>query len=71
MKRLAKLFIVLGIGGISSGCAPALLGANHVGDDKPATWVFIHTDDKNENGVFRCVDTNGVPVCTKANMRTK
>jgi hypothetical protein len=52
----------------AAGCAPNILGASQVGGADPATWVYVHTDDRGENGVFRCHDTPQGPVCQKAKM---
>jgi hypothetical protein len=64
--ELTLAMVLLAVGG--AGCAPQILGAQAVGGGDPHTWVYIRTDDRNENGIFRCHDTPQGPSCTKAKM---
>jgi hypothetical protein len=65
MKRIiAALLLALG----AAGCAPQLTGAVKVGNREPATWVFIASQDKDAQGIYRCRDTDTGPVCTRAKM---
>jgi hypothetical protein len=61
-------FAAVVLGTATVGCAPAIVGAQQVGGHEAATWVYIKTDDRRENGVFRCHDTPQGPTCNKAKM---
>jgi hypothetical protein len=69
VRRLAAFFTVALLAGSTVGCAPQILGAQQVGGHEPAAWIYIKTDDRSENGVFRCHDSPQGPACTKAKMR--
>lgn len=50
------------------GCAPhvASVTAINPGADMPVFWAHIQTDDANKDGVYRCYDADGKPVCKRA-----
>lgn len=63
--------IAIAIGLLGASCAPPLtLGARAIQPsqavDTPAVWVWIESEDRQENGVYRCVDDGGKPVCRRA-----
>ncbi len=67
-SSIVRLLLVLGLVASTAGCAPNVLGAQQVGAAEPATWVYVHTSDRTENGIFRCHDTPQGPICQKSKM---
>ena len=65
-----KILLAMAIGTVlGTGCAPAILGAQQVGDVKDATWVYLKTDDKDESGIFRCAVERDDVVCRRAKVK--
>ena len=52
--------------GLTACAKPQLHGASQVGDHEPATWVYVSTNDRELNGIFRCVEASGQVVCKRA-----
>jgi hypothetical protein len=67
VKLSASAFMVL----CAAGCAPNVTGATAIlpaqTGDSPSTWIYLHTDDKTTDGIYRCTDAgDGKPVCRRA-----
>ncbi|MBL8743735.1 MAG: hypothetical protein JNK04_21645 [Myxococcales bacterium] len=68
------LLVSLAIG--SFGCGNTLTrGARAIlpqqGADTNNVWVYLDTDDKEKNGVYRCRDVGEQVTCVKARLITK
>jgi hypothetical protein len=69
MKIAGVAFVVMALGGM--GCAPNVTGATAIlpaqTGDSPNTWIYLRTDDKTTDGIYRCTDAgDGKPVCRRA-----
>ncbi len=57
------------------GCAPKVFAANALQPsqpgDTPNVWIYLVTDDRDVNGVYRCYDAEQKPVCKRAALVTK
>lgn len=53
-----------------AGCAPNVTGATAIlpaqTGDSPSVWVYLHTDDKTTDGIYRCTEAGDKPVCRRA-----
>ena len=60
------MLVTLGV----SGCAPRVIGATAIQPgittDTPTVWVYLHTDDLNTDGIYRCYEADHKPVCKRA-----
>lgn len=72
---MKNLIVLILSAGVLAGCAHvtksvvAIQPPNAV--DTPKVWVNIITDDDTLNGVYRCSDEGGQPVCKKAILTTR
>ncbi len=55
--------------------SPVTLGAHAIQPsgavDTQNLWIYLSTTDADQNGVYRCYDQGGLPVCKKAKMMEK
>lgn len=62
--------LVLAVNG--AACAPVTLGAHSIqpspSADATDVWIYLQTSDADQNGIYRCYDADGKPVCKKARM---
>lgn len=69
--RIACLGFIL----VVAGCSPVTLGAHAIQPsgavDTQNLWIYLSTTDAEQNGVYRCYDQGGLPVCKKARMMEK
>lgn len=69
-----RTLLALGLAALfgAPACAPITVGAHAIQPpnavDTPNVWVYLQTTDPDRNGIYRCFDRNGVPVCKKAAM---
>lgn len=76
--NLARLAIVGAMSMIvlfASGCAPKVWAANAIQPSQPGdtkeVWIYLHTDDADVDGIYRCYDGEQKPVCKRAVLVTK
>jgi hypothetical protein len=62
--------VALGALFFNVGCT-RIQNAVQVGGAEDATWVYVHTDDGDDNGVFRCtvVEGRAEPLCVRAEIQ--
>lgn len=57
---------------LAASCTPVTLGAHAIQPsgavDTQNLWIYLSTTDAEQNGVYRCYDQGGLPVCKKAKM---
>lgn len=74
LRAIASGIALLGLWSLA-GCAPKISGANAIQPSQPGdtkeVWVYVHTDDAGLDGVYRCYDGDGKPVCKRASLVTK
>ena len=67
-----SLFAVLSCAVGAAGCSPVTLGAHAIlpsqAVDTQNAWIYLHTNDKEKDGIYRCYDTGGEPVCKQARL---
>lgn len=74
MKRtlLLECLLVGTLTCLLGGCAPRVRGATAIQPtqpgDTPAVWIYLHTDDPDEDGVYRCYDAEQKPICKRAKL---
>ncbi len=56
MRLLCLVLACLGF----TACRPAVLAVAAVGDESPATWVYITSEDSALSGVYRCTDARSI-----------
>lgn len=62
-----RVLLVLGL--VFAGGCTTIHGANQIGGDEGATWVFVNQSGWREPGIYRCVDTPEGPACVLAKMK--
>lgn len=73
---LLKTIVLVSLAIGSFGCGNTLTrGARAIlpqqGADTTNVWVYLDTDDKEKNGVYRCRDVGEQVTCVKARLITK
>jgi hypothetical protein len=68
---LRGAFLVLVLGHGLTVPPFSVLGSREIPDKSliRATWVYVQTSRNNVDGIYRCVDSSGTVVCTKAKLR--
>jgi hypothetical protein len=71
MREPLKMYLFVVIAAtLGAGCAPRVVGATAiqpaVATDTPHVWIYLRTDDDTKDGVYRCSEADGKPVCKRA-----
>lgn len=73
-RALAAIALAAGVAG-TAGCAPRVFAANVIQPSEPGdtkeVWIYLHTNDADVDGVYRCYDGDQKPVCKRATLVTK